>query len=353
MEPRQYVPFDAFGMREEVRVSSLVRVGGQGWTCGQCPLDTNANVVAPGDLNAQAEFVCAMIHSVLARGGFESRHVAQLTLYHAAPNARDLRQALSLFRQAFPHGPVILPVTVPYFYYEGMMLEVDVIADETVQVSADQTAAGLQRIDGQDFAYVAAQAGSRADIENIIASCGAAGETLLDALWFAPVGTLAGTLARIPAGKPDRPEFEADQRANVILTQGPKGDRDEHAASLLFSKNGAVRTQVSQQGVVIRETASTVILSAPSAQIGEDLPTQAHSMMIALAQALDSLGLSWAHVVKVSAPYVGNASADALHENLRIRHSFHALPGPASTGLPVTGFAAPQTRIFIQVIARR
>ena len=76
-------------------------------------------------------------------------------------------------------------------------------------------------------------------------------------------------------------------------------------------------------------------------------------MMIALAQALDSLGLSWAHVVKVSAPYVGNASADALHENLRIRHSFHALPGPASTGLPVTGFAAPQTRIFIQVIARR
>ena len=54
MSRRLYVPFDVFAMQEDVSVSTLVRDGNLGWTCGQCPLDREGNVVAPNDLVSQA-----------------------------------------------------------------------------------------------------------------------------------------------------------------------------------------------------------------------------------------------------------------------------------------------------------
>ena len=38
MGKRSYVPFDVFAMRVDVPVSTAVRHGHLGWTCGQCPL---------------------------------------------------------------------------------------------------------------------------------------------------------------------------------------------------------------------------------------------------------------------------------------------------------------------------
>ena len=63
--------------------------------------------------------------------------------------------------------------------------------------------------------------------------------------------------------------------------------------------------------------------------------------------------LSFANVVKVTAHYVGEASAEDLHQNLEIRHSHYARPGPASTGLRVTSLLNPDALIAIAVIATR
>lgn len=69
MRERSCVPFDVFAIRVEVPVSTAVRDGGLGWTCGQCPLTEQGAVYAPGDLRAQAEFVCDMIDTVMTRAG--------------------------------------------------------------------------------------------------------------------------------------------------------------------------------------------------------------------------------------------------------------------------------------------
>lgn len=342
MQTRQYVPFDVFGMREQVRVSTLVRVGSQGWTCGQCPLDTNAQVVAPGDLIAQSEFVCTMIHTVLARGGFKLGHAAQLILYHAAPNGAALDTALAVFRQAFPHGPVILPVPVPHFYYAGMLLEVDAFADETLASLPSFPAPGVQRLDGEALAYIAVEANTAAKRDATLAALGLGEDQVLQDLTIAPV----------PKTDPFAPA-EGKGRGACILYPGAAPRLSAHATAAIVSRRDPVQSQVSDQGVWIRETPSTVVLSAPRGRAGDSLVTQTRLMMAALDQALMERELTWAHVVKISAPYAGDSSAQALHENLTIRHGYHALPGPASTGLPVSGFAHPDTRIFIQLIARR
>ena len=334
MQPRRYVPFDVFAMREQVRVSTLVRVGDQGWTCGQCPLDTDANVVAPGDLLAQAVFVCEMIQTVLKRGGFEGHHAAQLILYHAAPDRQTLEEALRIFRQAFPHGAVIVPMPVPHFYYDGMLLEVDVYADATLQAPmAFQS--GIQRLDGEAFSYVAVEAANASEFKDRQRGCGLPPENLLQDLHLQPLVATS-----------------AEASGRTILAKSDPSSTPLKAA-FIFNRDGQVQQHLTETGVLVKETPTTTVLDAPMGRPGDDLVTQTRIAMEALSQALEDHGLSWANVVKISAPYVGSASAADLHENLKIRHSHHTPPGPASTGLPVLRFADPDTRIHVQVIARR
>ena len=74
--------------------------------------------------------------------------------------------------------------------------------------------------------------------------------------------------------------------------------------------------------------------------------------MAGLDQSLIAEGLSFADVVKLTTHYVGGASAEELHGNMKVRHSYYAIPGPASTGLPVDAFLNPDCRITIDIIAK-
>ena len=342
MQPRHIVPFDLFSMREDVRVSSLVRVGEQGWTCGQCPLDTHAHVIAPHDLTAQAASVCSMISTVLERGGFSPHHAAQLILYHAAPSAHALTDALNIFRQAFPHGPAILPVAVPYFYYEGMLLEVDVFADQTVVPSENAIPEGVQVLDGETFSYLTVQGREPSAIDAAYEALGLSPNAILQEVRFGPATLRAGEL------EPSSPSL-----VQSITTCAAAFGPDLYQAALIVSRNEPVRAERTHDGTMIREAADTVVLLSLPGRAQDDLVTQTRAAMHSLDQALTAKGLDWSHVVKISAPYVGDASAGALHENLRVRHSFHAHPYPASTGLPVLGFATAGSRISLDVVARR
>ena len=123
---RRYVPFDVFAMRVDVPVSSMVRDGDLGWTCGQCPLDRRGDVVAPFDLTSQAGFVCDMIEATVERAGFTRASVGKLNVYVAETAAWQGDQALAAIKARFDHQPVIVPIPVPHFYYDGMMLEIDI-----------------------------------------------------------------------------------------------------------------------------------------------------------------------------------------------------------------------------------
>jgi hypothetical protein len=82
------------------------------------------------------------------------------------------------------------------------------------------------------------------------------------------------------------------------------------------------------------------------------LTGQTARIMARINQQLADMNLEFASVVKLTAHYAGGASPQDLHDNMKIRHGYHATPGPASTGLPVTGFADPACRISVTVTAR-
>lgn len=66
---------------------------------------------------------------------------------------------------------------------------------------------------------------------------------------------------------------------------------------------------------------------------------------------LAEFGATLDDVVKVTTFYQGEASAEALHENLLIRSKSYTVPGPATTGIPMPALVYEQMVIEIEVIA--
>ena len=342
MIDRQYVPFDVFGMREEVRVSTMVRVGDLGWTCGMCPLDVSSAVVAAGDLQAQAGFVSNMIETVFQRAGFDSKDAAKLVIYHAAKSADELSEMLTVFKKHFPSRPVLVPVPVDHFYYEGMLLEVDAYADASLEPASEAVGPGIQVRHGHDFTYIAATVSGFDQIEAALDSNKLHFERLLAAEWYSE-----RSLASLdPAHSPFSIEYQEFVQVGSTHTASLSSD-------LTFASQLKVEAKVIGEGVLVRRTDDLVMLSGSVARSDLSLVDQTRAIMERLDAALREEGLAWSHVVKISAPYVGGASETDLHENLKIRHAFHVLPGPASTGLPVRAFADPDFRIVVRLTAHR
>ena len=82
-----------------------------------------------------------------------------------------------------------------------------------------------------------------------------------------------------------------------------------------------------------------------------DLVTQTRTSMANIAKVLAEFGLGLDDVVKVTAYYAGNASAEILHDNLSIRSASFTEPGPATTGIPMPCLAYEKMEIEIEVVA--
>lgn len=342
MLERRFVPFDVFGMREEVRVSTMVRVRDLGWTCGMCPLDVNSAVVAAGDLPKQANFVCEMIKTVFARAGFEPKDAAKLVIYHAAKSTVELEQMLDVVRGHFPSQPVLMPVLLDHFYYEGMLLEVDAYADASLEPAAAPFSNKFQIRQGKNFTYVAAHAASLSQIDSALSHLDLTGENALTAQWYSSE-TLDGWSREGASFPPLAHDF----------VQVEARDTQSLSADLTFARHCPVAAKETAEGVVVRRAGDLVMLSAAAGRSDLNLVEQTKVVMDRLDQTLSKEALEWAHVVKISAPYVGDASEADLHENLKIRHGFHAKPGPASTGLPVRSFLDRPCKIVVRLIAHR
>src|SRR5262249_1207596 len=153
-----------WSMRIEHPYSLLVREGGLAWTCGQCPLSGDGAVLAPGDLVAQATYVDGYIRRLLHKADLSPESVGKLGLYHEAGDALATARMLSFFRAAYP-GAILLPVATPFFYYEGMRIEVDVHAAQrrAPLVTREGTGFRLQAVDAGDLVWVSLEAAGALD----------------------------------------------------------------------------------------------------------------------------------------------------------------------------------------------
>ena len=73
----RFVDFEGlWKMAIDTPYSLLVSSGSSAWTCGQLAMDENAEVVAPGDLDRQAEIVADYIAEISATCGSDNREGA-------------------------------------------------------------------------------------------------------------------------------------------------------------------------------------------------------------------------------------------------------------------------------------
>jgi enamine deaminase RidA (YjgF/YER057c/UK114 family) len=360
MGKRSYVPFDVFAMRVDVPVSTAVRQGHLGWTCGQCPLTDQGIVHAPGNLLAQTDFVCDMIANVMARADFTPSSVGRLHVYFAAQSEREAADALALIAARFDHGPLIVPVPVPHFYYAGMMIEVDVFAAADLQVRAPFEAGGvrLDLVDGGNQVWAHASVSSVDGavpvdpvslIDDALARHGLHRDHLLGDLWMY-AGDDDGARAMITGAQ------QRDLMTNpdaLVRLAGPA--LPVVRAALSYGKKAvSVLTETVVIGGVrltMKKSDGMLWSIGTCADMTLGLVGQTSVIMQAMDAALHAAGASFADVVKLTAHYTGSASEEDLHGNMKVRHGYYARPGPASTGLPVWGLGNDKCRIAVDIVA--
>ena len=99
------------------------------FTAGACPLDEDGDVVAPGDVAAQARSVMENLVVALHACGAELTDVAKSTVYVASSRREDLVAAWDVVRAAFgEHDAPSTLLGVAALGYPDQLVEVEAVA---------------------------------------------------------------------------------------------------------------------------------------------------------------------------------------------------------------------------------
>jgi len=99
------------------------------FTAGACPLDEQGEVVAPGDVVAQAQRVVTNLREALAAAGCGLTDVAKTTVYVASSERPALVAAWKVVSAAFAdHGVPSTLIGVAVLGYPGQLVEVEAVA---------------------------------------------------------------------------------------------------------------------------------------------------------------------------------------------------------------------------------
>jgi len=304
---RSHVPFDGiWSMAIDVPVSYLVRDGDLAWSCGQLALDIDSNVIHPGNLPRQSEVVADYISQILARLDLSANGLKRLYLYHAAPDATAAAEMVAIFRDRFGSALQLQPIEVPYFYYDGVLLEVDLWwSDESTMTWKTDSS---PQVDASRLS------------EHMVM----------------PSGQLQHAV-RVPD-------------PGAIIDGGPR-----IVEPLFLSVNlpgRSIETGIDQLDsvvAVVRQTDGFAWVQGRCTDPNLGLVEQTEAIMARIDAILPSIGLAYEDVAKSTTHYVGGSTADELHSNMSVRNKRYAKPGPASTGLPVFGFADPASLIVVDI----
>ena len=99
------------------------------FTAGACPLDEAGQVVAPGDIAAQARQALANLRSALGESGCELTDVLKTTVYVASEQRADLVTAWNEVAAAFgDHDAPSTLLGVAVLGYPGQLVEIEAVA---------------------------------------------------------------------------------------------------------------------------------------------------------------------------------------------------------------------------------
>ena len=136
MDRQRLMPDWGYGWRTEAyaKLSHGWRVGPLVWIGGQVALDTNGQVVHPGDMGGQTRYVYEAIKGLLEEAGATFADVVKINTFLALdpddPDFDTKWEAMSSVRAEYvvDPGPATLGVPVPALRYPGLLVEVDAMA---------------------------------------------------------------------------------------------------------------------------------------------------------------------------------------------------------------------------------
>ena len=343
---RTYVPFGSgWRMRIDHPYSLWVRDRELCWSCGQCPLDSDGQVIAPGDFMAQTRNVALSIEQSLRSLQLGIVHVAKLVIYHV-PDASS-GQALAESVERFSARFLIVPITVPHFYYEGMLIEIDVFCSHSQPaktVLGTEPGPQLTIIDGPELVYAAiiwnraqlnqpgAWESARALLQRVMLVYDLSNDQLLSDRWF-----VIGPEATAVLNAANRDGFCSNPVSAVLC----KWNGDTGAISdltFVARRQGSCAAELSHGNVWLRRRGRFFNITVRDRIAGTSLSMRTTWCMEDIRQVLKQIGSGFTDICKATTLYVGGSRAAVLHENMAIRNSFYQRPGPASTGVPVAGF---------------
>ena len=99
------------------------------FTAGACPLDKDGQIVAPGDIAAQARQALANLRTALGASGCDITDVLKTTVYVASGERADLVTAWNEVAAAFgEHDAPSTLLGVAVLGYPGQLVEIEAVA---------------------------------------------------------------------------------------------------------------------------------------------------------------------------------------------------------------------------------
>jgi enamine deaminase RidA (YjgF/YER057c/UK114 family) len=98
------------------------------FTAGVCPIDAEANVLAVGDVVAQALVAFGNLEAVLARYGAGVEHLVRTTFYVVGDRTALVEAWAAVAERLLPHRPPSTVVGVTALGYANQLIEIEGVA---------------------------------------------------------------------------------------------------------------------------------------------------------------------------------------------------------------------------------
>jgi enamine deaminase RidA (YjgF/YER057c/UK114 family) len=391
-------PRGHWGWPIEVSHKHGVRSGQMMWVGGQVDLTSRGEVNHAGDLASQVPCCVVNLGGVLEELGGDFADLVKLLCFYVNDGSLDERRFVEMVAAALPSGcsPAVTAIPVPYLAYPGMVVEIEAYAmrgedgrklprqhapreafsplpepfvpalrcGKMMFVSGQSPAEGYTDIVGQTRnvmeAVGRALAAVGADFDDVVkVNRWYVGQGTVED--FEPAALACAAYFREPGpaatGIPLPRHARAEQliKIEVVAMRGEDGARlpRRHAwppglwdwtIHLPYKHGLKCHDMIFLGGQVSLDKQGRAVHPG-------DLALQTRQAMVHIGTILEDLGADYGDVCKIIAVYQGRCGEHDLHDNLAIRSSFFADPGPATTGVPLPKLAYPDMVIEIDAFA--
>ncbi|MDH3693856.1 MAG: Rid family hydrolase [Gammaproteobacteria bacterium] len=398
MKRKTVYPANHWSLQVDIPYSMGVQCGNMFYLCGQADLEGQGNVQNAGDLYKQTDASIKHIQSVVSELGCDMEDLTKLTVFYINNGETDESLYIQHIADTLDtnYKPVITMVSVPSFFYPGVMVEIDAYGMHGAtgalprgSVSSGNSAFSQAILCGE-MIFIGSL--SATDDNGVVQHAGdvvAQSNIVLEKLekTLSEFGANKYDIVKINnwyvgGGTADEWEESARIRAAFYPEPGPAATgipvhRLGHDGAMIqmdcWAMLGTDGNTLPKQhawpeghwdwpihlpfkhGV---KCGNMIFLGGQvsldqNANVNDpgNMEKQTHTSMHNIQRVLAEFGADMKDIVKLNTYYEGTSNPEDLHSNVNVRSSYFQKPGPASTGIPFPHLAYKDMLIEIEVIA--